>query len=114
MERRNSHTATVILILLAATLAFGQEITGTITGVVSDPSGAALSGATVTARDADRGTTWKVQTNSEGVYSLPRLPIGRYEVRVEATGFQTAVRPAFRLELNQSARVDMSMAIGQV
>lgn len=91
-----------------------QEVTAAITGKVTDPSAAAVVGATVTARDADRGTVWKTQTNGEGLYNLPRLPIGRYEVRVEANGFQTAIRSAFELTLNQTAKVDVALALGQV
>ena len=119
--KRNSHArisrslvGILIMILLAAASTFGQDVTAAITGVVTDPSGAVLAGATVTAKDTDRGTTWKVQTNSDGVYNLPRLPIGRYEVRVEQAGFQTAVHTPFSLELNQTARIDITMAIGQV
>ena len=104
------------LALLAAFAQYdmAQEVTAAITGKVTDPSGAAVVGATVTARDMDRGTLWKTQCNSEGVYNLPRLPIGRYELRVESSGFQTAVRPAFTLELNQTARIDIALTIGQV
>jgi hypothetical protein len=106
----------LVLALVAAwaPAALAQEITAAITGKVSDPSGAAITGATVTARDVDRGTVWKTDTNVEGLYNLPRLPVGSYEVRVEATGFQTAVRPAFTLVLNQTARLDFSMTLGQV
>jgi hypothetical protein len=92
----------------------GQQVTAAILGTVSDPSGAALPSAAVTARDTDRGTTWKAQTNAEGVYNFPRLPIGKYEVRVEVSGFQTAVHSPFSLELNQTARVDFSMTLGKV
>jgi hypothetical protein len=99
--------------LMTASLAWAQETTGAITGSVTDPSGAVIAGASVTARDADRGTTWKTETNAEGVYTLPRLPIGNYEVRVEASGFQTAVRPPFNLVLNQTARLDFAMVLGQ-
>ena len=104
----------LLVVLLAASSAFGQEVTGAITGVVTDPSSAVLVGANVTAKDVDRGTTWKAQTNRDGVYNLPRLPIGLYEVRVEAQGFQTAVHAPLRLELNQTARLDIAMTLGQV
>ena len=93
---------------------FAQEASGGITGKVTDPSGAAVVGANVTARDVDRGTVWTTKTNDGGVYNFARLPIGRYEVKVEATGFQTAVRTAFALELNQTARVDLALTLGQV
>ena len=106
-----------MLAALAAAMApagWAQEITAAITGKVTDPSGAAIAGAQITATDVDRGTVWKTDTNMEGLYNLPRLPVGNYEMRVEATGFQTAVRPRFNLVLNQTARLDFPMVLGQV
>lgn len=100
--------------LIFAGAGWTQEVTAAINGQVTDPSGAALTNATVIARDTERGTTWPTRTNSEGFYSLSRLPIGRYEVRAEASGFQTGVRSAFQLDINQSARVDFQMRVGQV
>jgi hypothetical protein len=104
----------VALLTALAQYGFAQDASGAITGRISDPSGAAVVGATVAARDADRGTAWQTKTNSEGNYNLPRLPIGRYEVRVEATGFQAAVHKPFALDLNQTAKIDIAMTIGQV
>ncbi len=118
MRTSKSHTwiwaALALTVLILAPISWGQEVTAAITGRVTDPSGAALPSAAVTAKDADRGTIWKTVTNSDGVYNFPRLPIGRYEVRVKASGFQAAVHAAFALELNQTARVDITMTIGQV
>ena len=95
-------------------IAWGQQVTATITGKVTDPSGAAIPGATVTAKDLQRGTAWPTVTNSEGFYNLPRVPVGTYEIRVELAGFKTAVHPAVVLELNQTARVDFEMKLGEV
>jgi len=95
-------------------LSWGQEVTAAISGQVSDASGAAIANATVTARDLDRGTTWPAQANESGYYSLPRLPIGKYEVRVEAKGFQTAVKRSLELVINQNAKIDFQMQVGQV
>ncbi|HWR52032.1 MAG TPA: carboxypeptidase-like regulatory domain-containing protein, partial [Bryobacteraceae bacterium] len=94
--------------------ASGQEVTGSITGQVVDPSDSPIQNAAVTVRDTARGTTWPTTTNTEGIYNLPRLPIGSYEIRVEAPGFQAAVHPPVRLELNQTARVDVKLSIGPV
>src|SRR5262249_3973190 len=106
---------TFLLCLLMGTgLSWGQEVTAAISGQVSDASGAAIANATVTARDLDRGTTWPAQANESGYYSLPRLPIGKYEVRVEAKGFQTAVKRSLELEINQNAKIDFQMQVGQV
>ncbi|HEY6341066.1 MAG TPA: TonB-dependent receptor [Bryobacteraceae bacterium] len=102
------------IVALMAAAAWAQETTGAITGHVTDPSGAVVANAMVTARDVDRGVAWKTETNAEGVYNLPRLPVGKYEIRVGATGFETAVRPPFDLTLNQIARVDFAMTLGQV
>ncbi len=100
------------LAVLLAVPAFGQEVSAGITGRVTDPSGAAIVGATVTARDTDRGTTWPGQTNEEGIYAFPRVPAGTYELKVEAKGFKTAIRTGIVLEVNQRARVDLSMEVG--
>lgn len=112
--------AALPLVVLAAILCFvslpaiGQEISAGITGRITDPSGAAVVDATVTAKDVNRGTVWPTQTNEEGIYAFPRIPAGTYEVRVEAKGFKSAVRPDIRLELNQRARLDVALEIGAV
>ncbi len=104
----------LLTLLCTVSPALAQDVTATITGTVTDPSGAALAGATVTAKETDRGTIWTGQTNDAGIYNLLRIPIGTYEVRAELKGFKTAVLPPISLDLNQTARVDFKMAIGQV
>ena len=105
---------TLAVLLCAANPVWGQDVTAAIAGTVMDPSGAALAGATVTAKETDRGTIWTAQTNEAGIYSLLRIPIGTYELKAEVKGFKTAVHPPFTLDLNQTARVDFKMAMGQV
>src|SRR5262249_30345106 len=95
-------------------LAWGQQVTAAITGKVTDPSDSAIAGAKVAAKDIARGTVWTTETNLEGFYSLQRVPIGRYELRVEMAGFQTAVHPPFEVVLNQTARLDFRMQLGVV
>ncbi len=94
--------------------ASAQEVSAGITGVVSDPSGAAIVGATVTAKDADRGFEYTTETNASGVYVFPRIPGGTYELSVEAQGFRKYVQTGLTLEVNQRARVDVSLQIGAV
>jgi len=100
--------------LAAMTPAWGQEVTASIVGTVTDPSGAPVKGATVTATDADRGTVWTAQTNDAGAYNLLRLPVGNYGVKITAAGFQSAVQPPFTLVLDQAARVDVQLKVGKV
>src|ERR1700687_1924482 len=109
--------ATILAIALLAAMAqpaLAQEASANVTGKITDPSGGAIAGATVTAKDVDRGTTFRTQTSAEGVYTLPRLPIGSYAIGVESSGFQTAVRSLLSLVLNQTATIDIAMTIGQV
>jgi outer membrane receptor protein involved in Fe transport len=107
----------VVVAMLAAlawgvNVAMGQGVTAAITGTVSDASGAPILGAAVTAKDVVRNVAYPAQTNADGVYYLADLPVGKYELRVEAKGFEAALRPAFELILNQTARVDVRMTVG--
>ncbi|HXM96484.1 MAG TPA: TonB-dependent receptor [Candidatus Dormibacteraeota bacterium] len=104
----------LVALLCSANAAWGQDVTATITGTVTDPSGAAVAGATVTAKDTDRGTLHTTQTNESGVYNVLRIPVGVYDVKVEANGFQTSLVPSVTLVLNQTARIDVQMKVGQV
>ena len=92
---------------------WGQEVTASVIGTVTDPKGAVLPGATVTATSQERGQTYTALTNDSGLYRIPQLPVGTYVVKVEKTGFSTASYPAFVLVLNQVARVDVAMKVGQ-
>ena len=87
--------STLAIVLLAALCFVGtvgvgmaQDVTAAITGQVTDPSGGVLAGARVTAKDLDRGSVWNTDTNSGGYYNLPRVPTGRYEIRVDHAGFR--------------------------
>jgi carboxypeptidase family protein len=94
--------------------AWSQQTTAAITGTVVDAGGAAVNGATITATDTDRGTTYTAKTNESGIFNLARLPIGNYQVKVEATGFQTSVQNGLTLVLNQTARLDFKLSVGAV
>ncbi|HTE88513.1 MAG TPA: carboxypeptidase-like regulatory domain-containing protein, partial [Terriglobales bacterium] len=89
-------------------------MTASITGTVADPSGAAVSGATVTAKSVERGLLYTAVTNDSGIYRIAQLPVGKYEVKVEKQGFASASVPEFVLSLNQVARIDVGMKVGQV
>jgi Carboxypeptidase regulatory-like domain len=103
-----------IALVVSGYTARAQEVTATITGTVMDPSGAAIVGATVTAKSVERGTIFKAESNEAGIYRIAQLPVGNYDLRVEKNGFQTSLYPAFALVLNQIARIDVQMKVGQV
>lgn len=91
-----------------------QEVTAAMNGVVTDPSGAQVAGAKVTATDMDRGSAFPTVTNASGFYIFPRLPIGRYELKVANTGFQTSVQSNITLQLNQNAKIDFVLKVGDL
>src|SRR3990172_6470682 len=91
------------LFLLCALVAEAQLTTGTLTGSVSDPSGAAVPGATVTVKNVDTGVSRTTTTGPTGRYEAPNLPVGSYEVRATMPGFQTSVRAGIELSVGRHA-----------
>ena len=82
--------------------------------MITDPSGAAVSGAAVTATNLDTGLSRETQTDQAGSYRLFALPVGRYELRVKKEGFTQGVRTEIRLAVAQEATVDLSLQVGKV
>jgi hypothetical protein len=100
------------LVLMACIPSFAQTITGTITGTVTDPSGAVVAGAKVTAINVLTGVQTPTTTNPSGIYSLRFLQIGQYKVSVEAPSFSTQSTSVFTLEVDQEARVNVGLTLG--
>src|SRR5580700_9296571 len=92
--------------------AIAQTVTGSISGEVTDPTGAVVSGAKVVAHNIDTGVDTGTTTNASGVYTIQFLPIGHYEVTVQANGFGTATVPAFALEVLQTATFNVKLQVG--
>src|SRR5262245_12115011 len=86
------------LALLLAVSAFAQN-TGSLTGIVQDANGGALSGAKVTVSDPSKGFQLEAKTNSEGTFSFPTVPPGSYTVTVEANGFKKTVKSGIILNI---------------
>src|ERR1700728_4040695 len=104
----------VLIALIFPALSPAQQVTAAITGRVTDASGATVPGANVVATDKDRGTEWPTTTNADGVYNLPRLPIGSYSLKVEHAGFQVSQVQSIVLDMNQVARIDVALQVGNV
>jgi len=105
-------TLSLILVFALSLPVFAQTQTGAINGTVTDTTGAVVSGAAVTAVDVDRHTKFPTTTDNAGLYNIPRLPIGRYEIEVAKAGFKTTKQAAFTLQLNQVAEVNVSLQAG--
>ena len=106
--------ALLMACLMVSAIVWAQEVTAAITGKVTDPSGGAVANAKVSAADTERGTVWPAVTNSEGIYALPRVPVGTYTVKVESPGFQAAQQSNVTLVLNQVAKLDFQLTVGTV
>jgi hypothetical protein len=103
-----------VLCAALALPAAAQTITGTITGTVTDPSGAAVPNAKVTATNVGTSVTFSATTTTTGVYNLLFLPVASYTVAVEQSGFKKATLGPIKIEVNQTARLDVSLQVGQV
>src|SRR5258706_4188444 len=116
---RNFGLRKVQLAALALLLPFpravaAQATTATIVGTITDPGGAIMPGATVTARNLDTGLTRTVTSGEDGGYRLEFLPVGNYALEVSTAGFKKAYVSNVALQINDTARVDVSLTVGQV
>src|SRR5215472_18223248 len=91
-----------------------QSTYGSITGAVTDPSGAAIADAQVALTNLGTAAKRTQSTGSDGLYSFPNLFPGRYKIEVEKTGFKRFTRPEVVVEVNQSARIDVTLQVGEV
>jgi hypothetical protein len=98
--------------LLFAPMAFSQQITGSIRGTVTDPSGAVVDGATVSAKQSETGLTRATTTDHTGTYLLLDLPVGHYQVQIERSGFRTYVQQGITLNINEAATVSVTLKVG--
>jgi len=102
-----------LLAILGAGLgARAQQITGSIRGTVQDPSGAVVQSASVSARQTETGLTRTAITDPSGAYVLLELPVGPYELRVEAKGFQKYMQQGITLSVNETAVIPIHLAVG--
>ena len=92
--------------------AASQTFRGSILGTVTDPQGAVVVGATITAKNLETGVERTTVSDDAGNYSIPELPIGRYAVRVQATGFQVYSVTEVRVEVASERRVDAPLSLG--
>jgi len=102
------------LLLLICSPLLSQTYNGRILGNVTDQSGAAVNGATVTITDVQRGAARVLSTDEAGLYVAPDLPPGTYKVRVEGKGFRTVERLNVQLEVAKDVRIDIALQPGQV
>jgi hypothetical protein len=99
-------------LLLGLTPVWAQTITGTVRGTITDPTGAVLAGASVTATDMATNVKTSTVTNQDGAYNIQFLPIGQYTITVADAGFETSSIGPFALEIDQIAKIDTRLKVG--
>ncbi len=101
-----------VCLLMACVPATSQEFRALISGVVRDPSGSSIPGATVGIRNVDTNLVVTMQSATDGAYFIPQLPLGKYQLTVEAKGFKKYTRDGIALGLGDKAIADVRMEIG--
>jgi Carboxypeptidase regulatory-like domain len=109
---------TVFCLVFICLSAFGSAqadaaIGGSISGTVKDQSGALIPGASLTLVNLDLTTSFNAKTDAQGFYSFPTLPVGRYELTIEAQGFKTQKKTGIVVDADSAVRVDLRLEVGE-
>lgn len=110
--RRNFYWILAVCLALSTQLFSQGKTSGTITGAVTDPSGALISEAQVTVTNTATGDIRTVTSNTEGQYQIPELPIGTYQLRVRQTGFREFVATGVEIHVDSTAVVNVTLQLG--
>ena len=102
------------LLVLAPVVAFAQTGAASITGLITDETGATLPGVTVTATNQGTNVPYTAVSNGAGSYTITSVPVGAYVIKVELSGFRTSATKPVALEARQVARLDFKMNVGAI
>src|SRR5262245_47060333 len=102
----------ILLSALMTPVFLAQAPVGTISGVVADPSGAVVKDAPITVSNKATGFTRQTKSGGDGVYSVPALPAGEYEVKVQVQGFRTMLREV-TVTVGTIVKADLALELGQ-
>jgi hypothetical protein len=102
---------TIAVLLLAAAPIYAAS-GGSISGTVTDPSGAVIVGATIKLVNTAQQTLWRTVTDKQGLYSFPDLPVGRYDLTITAAGFTGQKKTGISVDTDAAIRLDFALAVG--
>src|SRR5579875_2294533 len=115
MNQTKLLVAATAFVTLSCSAVLAQDVTGKITGTVTDPSGGVVANAKVTVTSKATGTAHQTTSNASGTYQVLQLPIGLYSVAAEAPGFErVTVDSKTPLEINQTLRIDVHLQVGRI
>src|SRR5262245_32465963 len=102
------------LLMLLASVSYGQTVGASVQGTVTDATGAVLPGANITLKNSATGASLEFVSDERGRYLAPVVQPGEYEIQVSLAGFQSVARRGVRLAVGQSVVVDLKLEVGQV
>jgi hypothetical protein len=105
--------AQLAVFLLSASACFGQTVLATVTGTITNQTGAVVANAPVSLKNVDTGQVYAAASSGAGNYTLPQLPIGDYNPTVAVPGFKTYEHNKFHLSADQTLREDIALQVGQ-
>src|SRR5580698_6101149 len=106
------HLALITVVLSAVPLVALAQAGGSITGTVTDPNGAVIAGASITATQTATGNVFNAATSAAGLYAFPLLPTGPYSIKVSQTGFKTLVREGIEVRVGLTEVIDLRLELG--
>ncbi|PWT83154.1 MAG: hypothetical protein C5B57_07420 [Blastocatellia bacterium] len=114
MPRRSFLTVAFVFVLVCFPSSAAAQATGTITGLITDPSGAVVPGVTVEAINRSTAQSRTTVTAADGFYTIPLLSPDTYQVKAGLAGFRTSVRNGIDVPVNESVRVDFTLQLGDL
>src|ERR1700722_18921679 len=105
--------AKAVAVFFATSVVAWCAVTGGISGVVSDPTGAVIAGVAVTSTNTAQGSQTKTTTDDKGFYNFPRLPVGSYDIQVELQGFAPQKKSAISVDADASVRMDFTLQVSE-
>jgi len=112
MRHTKNFVRSAVLVLLGAALATAQSDRGAITGTVTDPANAVVPGAKLVLRNIDTGALMETQTTPTGNFTLSSLPVGTYDLTVQAAGFKTEVASKLSVEIDNTISLNIKLQVG--
>jgi hypothetical protein len=111
---RTNKLCTLLFLLLTGVPRLHAQVSASITGVITDTSGARIPSAAITVKNVETGASRGTVSGEAGRYQVLALPVGEYEIRVSKTGFQEQIRTGVHLVVGQEASVDLTLRVGEV
>src|SRR5215471_10652895 len=105
--------ALVVLILIGRAVPGLAQVGGSLAGTVRDPSGLVVPGASVTAINTTLGTMFSTTSDGQGLYSFPKLPVGRYDVTIQLDGFKPQKRTGVAVDADSAIQINVTLELGE-